>query len=54
MECTGERRRACKVLVGIPEGRRQLGRHWHRWKIILKWVLKKLDRVYGLDYSDSE
>jgi hypothetical protein len=47
----GERRRAYKILVGRPEGRRPLGRTRRRWRIILKWVFKKLDAVYGLDFS---
>jgi hypothetical protein len=28
-----------KILVGIPEGKRRLGRCKHRWKIILEWNL---------------
>jgi hypothetical protein len=27
----GEERKVCKVLVGKPEGKRPLGRPWHRW-----------------------
>jgi hypothetical protein len=37
----GERRGAYRVLVGKPEGRRPLGRHRSRWRIILKWILDK-------------
>jgi hypothetical protein len=29
------------VLVGKPEGKRPLGRPWHRWEIILKLILNK-------------
>jgi len=29
-----------RVLVGKPEGKRPLGRPRHRWKIILRWILK--------------
>jgi hypothetical protein len=28
----GERRKLCKVLVGKPEGKRQLGRPWRIWE----------------------
>jgi len=27
----GQRRVVCRVLVGKPEGKRLLGRPWHRW-----------------------
>jgi hypothetical protein len=30
--CMGNRRCACGVLVGRPEGKRPLGRHRHRWE----------------------
>jgi len=36
-----ERRRAYRVLVGKPEGRRSLRRPRHRRRIILKWFFKK-------------
>jgi hypothetical protein len=32
---------AYRVLVARPEGKRPLGRHRHRGRIILKWVFKK-------------
>jgi len=28
--CIGEGRCACRILVGIPEGKRSAGRHTHR------------------------
>jgi hypothetical protein len=31
----GERRDACRVLVGKPEGKRPFGRPRHRWEDIL-------------------
>ena len=37
MTCMPERRGACSVLVGTPEGRRPPGRPGVRWRIILKW-----------------
>jgi hypothetical protein len=41
----GEKRNACRILVGKPEGKRQLGRPRRRWEDI------KIDRMgwYGLD-----
>jgi hypothetical protein len=35
----GEGRGGYGVLVGRPEGKRPLGRHRHRWKIILRCTL---------------
>ena len=38
MERMGEERGIYRVLVGKPEGRRPLGRPWHRWvDNIRKW-----------------
>jgi hypothetical protein len=36
----GVRRNAYRILVGKPEGKRPLGRHRHRWGIILEWILE--------------
>jgi len=49
----GEMRGAYRVLVGKPEGKRQLGRHSHRWKIILRWSFRKRDGGHGLARSGS-
>jgi hypothetical protein len=38
------KRNACRVLVGKLE-KKTLGRPKCRWKIILKWILEKLDGV---------
>jgi hypothetical protein len=38
----GVKRRACKVLIGIPEGERPLGRHRHRWEDNIKMELKEI------------
>jgi hypothetical protein len=38
-ERMGEKRNACRILVGNPEGKRQLGRPRRRWWTILKWIL---------------
>jgi len=38
----GERRGIYRVLVGIPEGKRPLGRPRHRWEDNIKrWIFKK-------------
>jgi hypothetical protein len=37
----GGRRGIYKILVGKPEGDRQHGKPWGRWRIILKSILKK-------------
>jgi hypothetical protein len=40
----GERRGACRVLVGKPEGRRILEDAGVDGRIILKWIFEKWDR----------
>jgi len=35
----GERRGAYRVLMGRPEGNRQLGRHRHRWEDNITMIL---------------
>jgi hypothetical protein len=37
----GERRGVCRVLVGKPEVKRQLGRLRHRWKNNIKMNLQE-------------
>jgi hypothetical protein len=44
----GERRGAYRALVGKPEGRRPLGRSGVDGRIILKWILERLEG--GLDW----
>ena len=39
----GERRGVYGVLVEKPEGKRPLGRHRLRGRIILRWILRKWD-----------
>jgi len=41
VERVGNKRGIFRVLVGTPEGERQIGRPRHRWRIILKCILKK-------------
>jgi hypothetical protein len=39
----GERRNACRILVGKPEGKRPLGRPRCRWVDNIKMDLRRLD-----------
>jgi hypothetical protein len=50
----GERRGACRVLVGRPEGKRPLGRPRHRWEDEIKLDLQESEWGQGLDLSGSE
>jgi len=45
VEYIWERRHIYSVLVGKPEGKRPLGRHWRRWEENIKIRLKK--KWYG-------
>jgi hypothetical protein len=47
----GERRGACRVLVGRPEGRRPRGRPKHRWEYNIKMDLQEVGRG-GMDWID--
>jgi hypothetical protein len=38
----GRQERCNRVFVGRPEGKRPLGRPWHR-RIIIKWIFKEWD-----------
>jgi hypothetical protein len=38
-----------RILVGRPEGRRPLGRPRRRWRIILRWIFRKWEGLWGLD-----
>jgi hypothetical protein len=46
----GERRDACRVLVGKPEGKKPLGTPRHSWDDNVKMILKKWDG--GMDWID--
>jgi hypothetical protein len=37
----GEMKNSCNILVGIPEGKRLLGRSTHRWRDNIRMVLKE-------------
>jgi hypothetical protein len=40
----GEKRNACRLLVGKPEGRRPLGRPRHRWLDNIRMDLVEVER----------
>jgi hypothetical protein len=37
----GEMRNACKILIGIPEGKRPLGKPRRRWKYYIRLGCRK-------------
>jgi hypothetical protein len=45
----GERRAVYSVLVGKPEGKRPLGRHWHGWEDNIKMELQEVG-FGGMDW----
>jgi hypothetical protein len=45
----GEKGNAYRTLVGMPEGKRPLGRPRRRWAENIKMDLRKITWVYGLD-----
>jgi hypothetical protein len=47
----GEERGVHRVLVGKPEGKRPMGRPRCRWKVILRWIFRKLEGVVGTRWS---
>jgi len=48
-----ERRGAYRILMGRLEGRDHLEDSGIDGKIILKWMFKKWDEGYGLDYCEG-
>jgi hypothetical protein len=38
----GEKRNVYRILVGMPEGKRPLGRRRHRWVNIIKMNLREI------------
>ena len=40
-----------KVLVGIPEGKRPLGRPRHSWEDSIRWISRKWEGVVGTGWS---
>jgi hypothetical protein len=47
----GEKRNACRILVGTPEGKRPLGRRRHRWVDNIKLDLREIGWG-GVDWID--
>jgi hypothetical protein len=47
----GEKRNACKILVGKPEGKRTLGRPRHGWEDNIKINLRKIG-CGGMDWIE--
>jgi hypothetical protein len=48
--CMGQKRGAYRILVGRPEGRRQLGRPRHRWEDNIKIDLPEVG--WGMDWIE--
>jgi hypothetical protein len=44
-ECStnGEKRNACRLLVGMPEGRKPLGRPRHTWVVNIRMDLREIE-----------
>ena len=49
----GKTRDACTVLVGKPEGKRQLGKPKGLWRNNIKMNLKEIYCVRGVDWIDQ-
>jgi hypothetical protein len=45
------KRNACRILVGKPGGKRQLGRHRHRWENSIKIDIRTIGWD-GMDWID--
>jgi hypothetical protein len=50
----GEKRYACRILVGKPEGERELARPSYRWEDNIKMDLRKWDGVVWTGYGPVE
>jgi hypothetical protein len=48
----GEKRNACRILVGRPEGKRPLGRPRHRWVNNIKIDLRREIGWDGMYWND--
>jgi hypothetical protein len=49
----GEKRNAYGILVGKPEGKKQLGRSRHRWEDFIKMYLREIGWG-GMDWIDVD
>jgi hypothetical protein len=49
----GQKRNACRILVGKPEGRRPVRRPRHRWEDIIKMHLREIGWD-GIDWIDQD
>jgi hypothetical protein len=49
----GEDKGMHRVLVGKPEGKRPLGDQDVDGRIILRWIFRKLEGLWGLDGAGS-
>jgi hypothetical protein len=49
--CMGERRSAYRILVGLAEGKRPLGRSRHRWEDNIKMDIREIGWG-GIDWVD--
>jgi hypothetical protein len=47
----GEKRNSYRILVGMPEGKRPLGRQRHRWVDNIKMDLREIEWD-GMDWFD--
>jgi hypothetical protein len=47
----GEKRNACRILVGMPEGKRPLGRPRRRWEDNIRMDLREIGWG-GMDWID--
>jgi hypothetical protein len=52
LTCTGERRDVYRVLMGKPEGKRQLGNSGADGRVILRWIFRKWNG--GMDWIDVD
>ena len=55
MACMGDRRGACRVLVGRPDGKRLLAKPIRRWKGNIKMDLQEVGwgGVYWIDLAED-
>jgi hypothetical protein len=52
MECLSDRKGSCRIVVGISEGKRPLGRSRRSWEDNSKRGLQKLDEGVGWEFLE--